>query len=222
MPDGLDELAAAVAADDPVRSRDLVRDACPEGADDVLRLLATDAASGSALATELLIEQLDGSGIVRRLVRSSLLDEAAVDDVCQDVLISVAGSIGSFRGDAKVTTWVHTIVRNRVIDHLRRQRASVPLPEDDVMLGQRMSSLLATRATVQAALARLPERYREPVTLRDLDGLSYAEIAERLGRAEGTIKAQISRGRALVAADLRGDDGLGDAAWDGPGEAGRE
>lgn len=139
-------------------------------------------------------------------MRSALLDESAVDDVCQDSLISVAGSLRSFQGSSKFSTWVHSIVRRRVVDHLRRQRAALPLPEDDQGPAQRMSSTIATRATVQEALASLPELYRVPVTMRDLHGLPYAEIAAQLGRNVGTVKAQISRGRALVAANLRSDD----------------
>lgn len=197
------DLTRALADGDPVGARSAAATAPPEELDDLLAALATEAVGGSDLATELLVEQLDDSGVIRRFVRSALLDEAAVDDVSQDVLIAVAGSIGSFSGRSRVTTWVHSIVRNRVVDHLRRQRATAPLPEDDVSLAQRMSSMIATRTTVRDALASLPELYREPVTLRDLEGLSYAEIADRLDRAQGTVKAQISRGRALVASALR-------------------
>ena len=211
MSEVLSDLGDALSAGDAGQSRALLRAVPGEDLDDLLAVLAEHARDGSGLATELLVEQLDESGVIRRFVRSALLDEAAVDDVCQDVLISVAGSIGSFRGGSKVTTWVHTIVRNRVVDHLRRQRATAPLPEDDLSPAQRMSSLIATRATVQDALASLPDLYREPVTLRDLEGLSYAEVAERLDRNVGTVKAQISRGRAMVAAALRGDG----ARWDG-------
>ncbi|QFG69375.1 RNA polymerase sigma factor [Ornithinimicrobium pratense] len=206
MPDALPELASAVDAGDPVQSRHALRTVPPEHGDNALALLAGRAAEGSALATELLVEQLDESGVIRRFVSSTLLDESAVDDVSQDVLISVAGSIQSFKGESKVTTWVHSIVRHRVVDHLRRQRATTPLPEDDLGPAQRMSSLLATRATVQAALAGLPDLYRAPVALRDLEGLSYAEVAERLDRNVGTVKAQISRGRALVASTLKGEE----------------
>lgn len=210
MSEVLADLGAAIEADDPRSSRALLQGVSSDLQDDLLALLAGRARDGSVLATELLVEQLDDSGVIRRFVRSALLDEAAVDDVCQDVLISVAGSVGSYRGAAKVTTWVHTIVRNRVVDHLRRQRATAPLPDDEAGPAERMSSLIATRATVQEALATLPDLYRAPVTLRDLEGLSYAEVAERLGRNVGTVKAQISRGRALVAAALRGEE------WGGP------
>ncbi len=211
-PEDLGDLAAALAAGDGTTARRLAGEAGTPSRDEVLQHLATQAAGGSALAVELLVEQLDESGVVRRFVRRGLLDESAVDDVTQDCLISIAGSIGSFRGDAKVTTWVHGIVRRRVVDHLRRQRATAPLPDDESAAGSlahRMSSMIATRATVQDALAALPDLYREPVTLRDLEGLTYAQVAERLDRNVGTVKAQVSRGRALVAAALGGDEWVG-------------
>lgn len=206
MPQQTVQLDHALDRGDAQAARRAASDAAggASGRDDVLDLLAARAAAGSSLATELLVEQLDESGVVRRFVRGALLDESAVDDVCQDVLISVATSIRSFAGGSKVTTWVHRIARNRVVDHLRRQRATTPLPEDDVAPGERMSSLIATRASVRDALDALPALYRDPVTLRDIEGLPYAEVADRLGRSLGTVKSQVSRGRALVAA-LLGD-----------------
>ncbi len=195
-------MSDAVLAGDALAARSLVRDAPAAGSDDLLQELAGLAVGGSTLATELLVEQLDTSGLVRRFVRSSLLDPTAVDDVCQDTLISVASSIRSFRGGARVSTWVHSIVRRRVVDHLRRQRSTAPLPPEEEGPAQRMSSMLATRETVRAALTSLPELYREPVALRDVEGLTYAEIADRLDRNLGTVKAQIARGRAMVAGAL--------------------
>lgn len=131
-------LRAALDAQDALAARQVL-DRLPVDDADVLDDLARAAAGAAPLATELLVERLDASGVVRRFVRGALLDEAAVDDVTQDVLISVAASIGSFSGAAKVTTWVHRIVRNRVVDHLRRQRATAPLPADDLAPAERMS-----------------------------------------------------------------------------------
>jgi len=170
--------------------------------DDVLAFIAEYARS-EPQAVELLVELLDASGTVRRFAGAALLDHAAVDDVSQDALISIADSIDTYNGKSKVTTWVHSIVRRRVVDHLRRQRATVPLDDGDISPAARMSSIIATRTTVRDALKALPEIYRAPVVLRDIDGHSYAEIADLLQRAQGTIKAQIARGRAMVAARLR-------------------
>lgn len=208
MSTDLEALREAITREDEVTARDLVR-AERGDLDDVLGVVAEQAAGGSTLATELLVEILDTSGMIQRFVRSALLDESAVDDVGQDSLISVAASIGSFRGGARVSTWVHSIVRRRVVDYVRRQRATSPLPAEDESPAHRVSSVIASRVTVQEALSTLPELYREAVVLRDLEGLSYAEVAERLGRNLGTVKAQISRGRAMVAASLQGDDRSG-------------
>ncbi|HIW47108.1 MAG TPA: RNA polymerase sigma factor [Candidatus Yaniella excrementigallinarum] len=170
--------------------------------DDALALIAHHAKT-KPQAVELLVELLDASGTVRRFAGAALLDHTAVDDVGQDALISIADSIDTYNGSSKVTTWVHSIVRRRVVDHLRRQRATVPLDDGDISPAARMSSIIATRATVRDALESLPEIYQTPVVLRDIEGHSYAEIAELLNRAQGTIKAQIARGRAMVAARLR-------------------
>lgn len=167
-------LQRAVSDGDALRAR-LALDSVPADDGDVLDELATLAAAGdtgSTLAVELLVERLDASGIVRRIVAGALLDHSAVDDVTQDALISVAGSVASFAGTSRLTTWVHRIARNRVVDHLRRQRAASPLPPGELGPAERMSSMIATRATVRAVLAGLPDHYREPVTLRDVEGLT--------------------------------------------------
>src|SRR5699024_12756805 len=85
-----------------------------------------------------------------------------------------------------------------------RQRESTPLDEEHSPT-VRMSSMIATQATVREALERLPEIYRVPVVLRDIEGLPYAEVARRLDRSQGTVKSQIKIGRAHVAGML-GDD----------------
>lgn len=192
--DAADARAATRAADELVAAG---------SADEALDALAERAAS-SRSARELLVETLDASGVVHRFVGSMLLDRDAIDDVAQDTLISVVQSIASYRGGGRFTSWVHPIVRRRVADHLRRQRETTTLDEE-LLPTARMSSMIATRATVQQALADLPELYRIPVMLRDVHGLTYAQVAERTGRTLGTVKSQISRGRAMVAGMLTED-----------------
>ena len=126
-----------------------------------------------------------------------LLDQHAVDDVSQEVLISIMGSIGQYRGVGKVSSWVHPIVKRRVADHLRKQRDSATLDEA-ALPAQRISSMVASRAAIRTAVAQLPEKYQAPLILRDLEQLPVAEIAARLDLPEGTVKAQISRGRAKL------------------------
>ena len=178
-----------------MRGGDSERSATRE--DRMISRVAARAADGDATALDELIESLDRSRTVHRMVGSMLLDLDAVDDVSQEVLISIMGSIRQYRGVGKFSTWVHPIAKRRVADHLRRQRDATALEETDLP-AQRFSSMVASRTALRAALAELPEKYQAPLILRDLEQLPVAEIAARLDLPEGTVKAQISRGRAKL------------------------
>lgn len=173
--------------------------------DEVLDLLARHAADGSNLAVELLAEMVDELRLAHRAARRMLVDETAVDDVAQDTLISMTTSIASFRGESRFTTWLHQVTRRRVVDHLRRQRATVRLDDEDVGPAQRISSMVASRDAVRHVLDQLPEHYRAAVMLRDVERLSYEEVAKRLGRNANTVRSHAARGRALLAR-LLGDE----------------
>lgn len=213
-------LEAAVAEGNTSVARRALGDVGDEAdRDAVLDLLARRSADGSPLAVELLVEAVDRFGTARRAVRRFLLDEATVDDVTQDTLITVARSVTSFRGDAKFTTWLHQVARNRSVDHLRRARSTEALDEQDAGPAARMSSLVASRQAVQQLLGELPDRYRDAVLLRDVERLPYAEVATRLGRNVNTVKSHVARGRALLATliDRTGDgSSLGDGTGPGP------
>lgn len=166
-----------------------------------LDLLAHRAAAGSLLAADLLASAVDELGLARAGVRRVLVDEADVDDVTQDTLVSMAASIGSFTGEASFVTWLFTIAKRRAVDHLRRRRATEPLG-DDVGEAMRISSLVATRETVRTMVERLPDTYRRAVELRDIERLPYAEVASRLELNVNTVKSHVARGRALLATML--------------------
>jgi RNA polymerase sigma-70 factor, ECF subfamily len=196
-------LEVAVSQGDGSAARRALADVDRADADDrdqALDLLARRAAEGSPLAVELLIETVDRWDVARSVVRGVLLDESAVDDVTQDTLITVAQAIRSFRGDAKFTTWLHRLARNRVVDYLRRARSTEPLDDHEPAgAAAHMSSLIASRHAVRQLLDELPETYRTAVVLRDVEHLPYAEVATRLGRNLNTVKSHVARGRALLA-----------------------
>lgn len=168
-----------------------------------LDLLAHRAADGSLLAADLLASAVDELGLARAGVRRVLVDEADVDDVTQDTLVSMAASLGSFTGEASFVTWLFTIAKRRAVDHLRRRRASEPLG-DHVGEAVRISSLVATRETVRTMVERLPDNYRRAVELRDIERLPYAEVASRLELNVNTVKSHVARGRALLATMVDG------------------
>jgi RNA polymerase sigma-70 factor (ECF subfamily) len=127
-------------------------------------------------------------------------EEAA--DALQDALISAMRHAASFRGDAKLSTWLHRIVVNACLDRLRR-RASHPtttLPDDDhaptTARDEFADRDVAT--DVHAALATLPADQRAALVLVDIEGYPVDQVAAMLEVPAGTIKSRCARGRAKL------------------------
>jgi len=131
----------------------------------------------------------------------TLRDPEDASDAVQDACLSAYRAAASYRGDARVTTWLHRIVVNACLDRARRQavRPLVPMPEQAPAdprdrLAERETSLI-----VEEGLAALPEDQRLAIVLVDLQGLSVAEAAAVLEVPEGTVKSRCFRGRARLA-----------------------
>lgn len=175
-----------------------------EGRADLLDPVAAAAGAGDLTALDDLLWAVDELGLARRTVRRLVLDEDDADEVEQDVLVAVAEGLADFRGDSRFTTWLHTVARRKAVDALRRRRAPSSPVTDDLGDARRISSVIATRTALDAAIASLPDTYRDAVVLRDVEGHEYAVVADRLGLNLNTTRTRIARGRALVAAHLRG------------------
>jgi len=138
----------------------------------------------------------------------TLADREEAADALQDALLSAYRSAGSYRGEARVTTWLHRVVVNACLDRVRRRQArpTVPLPEQGTpgewadprdALTERETAL-----EVEAALAELPHDQRVAIVLVDVQGLPVGEAAAVLGVPTGTVKSRCSRGRARLALSL--------------------
>jgi len=166
--------------------------------------VAGQAHGGDAAALELLLLILDRHRIVVPAVRRVIADDGLAEEVVQDVLIVVAEQIATFRAEATFRSWLFGVARNQAKHHLRsylRQPEATDVPATDRPT-VRISSIVAQRHDVTQHLDKLPEHYRLPVTMRDMDGLTYEDIAGRLGVELGTVRSRISRGRALLAARI--------------------
>lgn len=134
-------------------------------------------------------------------------------DALQDAVVAAFTRADSFRGEAKVTTWLHRIVVNASLDRLRRNkvRRADPLPEDhdqpstDPADDPAASALGADRRRiVMEALGHLSPEHRAALVLVDMEGLSVQEAATALGVPVGTIKSRCARARSRLAALLDG------------------
>jgi RNA polymerase sigma-70 factor (ECF subfamily) len=135
-------------------------------------------------------------------------------DVTQDVFLAVMHDAGRYEpGRATVTAWLCGIARNHVRRRLERDRRLEPFPDEengggpDPAVGVQADPLgdLIRAEQVEAlrlAILTLPIRYREAVVLCDLQELTYADAAEALACAVGTVRSRLHRGRALLAAKM--------------------
>jgi RNA polymerase sigma-70 factor (ECF subfamily) len=145
-------------------------------------------------------------------------DEA--EDLTQDIFLKIFKSIGTFDRRANFQTWLISVSRNLCIDHyrsVRKERQTINRDVDAIDVSvvshdQNQLEALEQRdrvALLRKALASLPETLRTAVRMRDLQELSYQEIARELELPEGTVKSRINRGRAELARQikkLRGKD----------------
>ena len=139
------------------------------------------------------------------------------EEVAQDALVRAYRALRGYDADRirdlRLRPWLAAIVVNLARNRLRRRRSAAPQTPLGPLLDagaepraqsvQEPAALIERRATrerLAVLLAALPERYRIPVVLRHVNDLSYAELAEVLGRPEGTLKAQVHRGLALLRA----------------------
>ena len=139
-------------------------------------------------------------------------DEA--EDLTQDIFLKIFKALGTFDRRANFQTWIVSISRNLCIDHYRSVRKERQTIAREVDTGDLQPASTERgpyqaaehqdlRALLRQALQALPATLRTAVILRDLQELSYQEIADQLGLPEGTVKSRINRGRIELAHQLK-------------------
>lgn len=133
-------------------------------------------------------------------------DQEEAADALQDGMIAAMRGASGFRGDARVSTWLHRIVVNTCLDrHRRRKRTpTASLPEVDHAIPDPHDRIGQAEVAweVERALARLPDEQRAAVVLVDVEGWPVVEAAQILGVPTGTVKSRCSRGRSKLAQEL--------------------
>ena len=136
---------------------------------------------------------------VRNIVYLTMSNSSLVDDIAQEVFITVYRKLKNFRFESQFTTWLYRITVNKCKDQLRKKnvrRIFMPLQE-----GEEVSHSLTSvedndvSKVVMEAVSKLPAKLRIPLRLKDIEGFSYQEIAESLECEMGTVKSRIFRAR---------------------------
>lgn len=174
------------------------------------KVLLQRAKKGELAAFEALVSAYERR--VFTLALRSTGSEADAADVTQEVFLRAYRSLDTFRGDSGFSTWLYRITTNICVDMARRNAqggATASLDDSDALPAEPADTRKAhqpeaalenneLRRELDAALALLSEDHRKIVILRDVAGLSYADIAAALTLEEGTVKSRLARARSAL------------------------
>jgi RNA polymerase sigma-70 factor, ECF subfamily len=171
--------------------------------------LVIRAAAGDRDAFGLLVERYQSR--IYNLAMALGVRRADAEDVAQEVFVRAFQGVRRFRGDSRFRTWLYQIAVNAARSYRASpyQREARPVGHDDQDMARQDPAIddpfvrrLADRELIDRALAGLPAEWREAVTLRDVEGFSYREIADMTGMPLGTVESRIFRARQQLRATL--------------------
>ncbi len=179
--------------------------------------LVLRAQGGDQRAFELLVVKYERR--IARLLSRMIRDQSEIEDVSQEAFIKAYRALPSFRGESAFYTWLYRIAINTAKNHLstlgRRPVLSAEYEDEDGDSVDAASLVpdfhtpeteLSNKqivSTVNEAVDALPEELREAITLREMDGMSYDEIAAAMDCPIGTVRSRIFRAREAIANRLR-------------------
>ena len=157
---------------------------------------------------------------IQQLAMRHMKNREDAEEVTQDVLLKVHRKIHAFRGDAALSSWIYRITFNTAMSRLRQNRAARAAAQERdrvealLEMGEQVRTLsepadwsrmpdehvmrAQLREALAAAVAELPEIYRAPVVLRDIEGLTTEEASSRLKVKDQTLKSRLHRGRLML------------------------
>jgi RNA polymerase sigma-70 factor (ECF subfamily) len=171
---------------------------------------------GDKAAFGLLVEKYQHR--LAKLVSRYIYDSSEVEDVCQEALIKAYRAIGNFRGESAFYTWLYRIAVNTAKNYLISQGRRPPKTDIDAEDAVQIEAGAAMRETgtpeanaltrelaetVTRAVEQLPEDLKMAITLREIEGLSYDEIAEVMDCPIGTVRSRIFRARDAIDRELK-------------------
>jgi len=142
---------------------------------------------------------LDFDAKLRNFILGKVSDPVLTKDILQDIYLKIHSHIDSVQNAEKLESWIYQITRNTIVDYFRRARPEADLSESLPALPEEEPDIIADLATsVRDMLNCLPDKYRQALTLTEIQGLTQAQMAEQLGLSVSGAKSRVQRARAKL------------------------
>lgn len=132
---------------------------------------------------------------LRGYIVKRMQDKSAVDDVMQDVFVKAYSNLHSVKSPESLSAWLYRIAANAIADHYRASRPSDSLTDDLPSPEPESTDITELASCLNPFIAQLPETYRLPIVLSEIEGLTQKEVALRLGLSLSGAKSRVQRGR---------------------------
>ncbi len=173
-------------------------------------LLAFRAAEGNEEAFETLVRKYEK--LVSSCIYQTVSNTEDTLDIAQETFLKVYKSLSTFKGESSFSSWIYRVAKNCALDFLRKKKpasmsldstdeegATIDVPDTDVKSNPEDAALKSEAENVLfKAMQKLSDEHREMITLRDLNGFTYEEIASLLGLEAGTVKSRLFRAREAL------------------------
>ena len=141
------------------------------------------------------------SGRVRSHLLKKIRDKGDVDDLMQEIFMKIHAHLPHLREREKLSSWIYRIAENTLNDYYRKDRGrETEYDENRAARGDQNEEdpLEGIEGCIEAFIARLPDKYREPLVMSDIEGMSQKDIAEKMEISYSGLKSRVQRGREMI------------------------
>ena len=141
------------------------------------------------------------AGRIRSHLLKKLRRKEDVDDLMQEIFIKIHSNLGHLRESGKLSSWIYRIAENTLNDYYRKSRGTdIEYDENEAVRGDpgEENPVAGIEGCLEAFIARLPEKYRKPLVMSDVEGLKQKEIAESMNISYPGLKSRVQRGREMI------------------------
>ncbi len=143
----------------------------------------------------------DFSGKIRSYLLGKVRSPEDADDLTQEIFIKIHTSLDSLKDEKKLAPWIYSVVRNSITDYYRKKDMGSAEIDENISYSDgndEEKNISGILYCLNVFIDKLPEKYREPLILSDIEGIKQKDLAKRMGLSYTGLKSRVQRGREMI------------------------